>query len=242
MALVQRIIESKGIEAIFISYSISNGWWERFRKRHPNLTLKSAMPLTYARAMATDSDVFHHYYDMLEETLKSNGIFDNPTHIFNCDETGLPYGPEMINIAALNQIIIFALPPHTTHVTQPLDRACFAPLKIEWRRLCHKYISENSGKTVSQYEFCELFSKAWSRAFTIKNIVSSFKVTGVFPFNRSITATHFLDKKESEENFSLFKPDILAQKTGLAYIPLYSPSVRRSKQAMITRDSASTFT
>ena len=30
LALVQRIIESKGIEA-----SISNGWWERFRKRHP---------------------------------------------------------------------------------------------------------------------------------------------------------------------------------------------------------------
>ena len=277
LALVQRIIDSKGIEA-----SISNGWWERFRKRHPNLTLKSAMPLTYARAMTTDSDVFHRYYDMLEETLKSNGIFDNPTHIFNCDETGLPlspkslkivdqmgskypsyitgsnksqitvlacscaagyvippfiifnrkslnqeltkgeipgtlyglsdsgwmtrdlflhwftnhfllyapqvrpllllldghsthYGPEMINIAALNQIIIFALPPHMTHVTQPLDRACFAPLKIEWRRLCHKYISENPGKTVSQYEFCELFSKAWSRAFTIKNIVSSLK-------------------------------------------------------------------
>ena len=140
----------------------------------------------------------------------------------------------MINIAALNQIIIFALPPHTTHVTQPLDRACFAPLKIEWRQLCHKYISENPGKTVSQYEFCELFSKAWSRAFTIKTIVSSFKVTGVFPFNRPVIATHFLDKKESEENFSLFKPDILAQKTGLAYIPLYSPSVRRSKQAMIT--------
>ena len=124
----------------------------------------------------------------------------------------------MINIAALNQIIIIALPPHTTHVTQPLARACFAPLKIEWRQLCHKYISENPGKTVSQYEFCELFSIAWSQAFTIKTIVSSFKV----------------DKKESEENFSLFKPDILAQKTGLAYIPLYSPSVRRSKQAMIT--------
>ena len=56
------------------------------------------MPLTYARAMATDSDVFHCYYDMLEETLKSNGIFDNPTHIFNCDETGLPLSPKSLKI------------------------------------------------------------------------------------------------------------------------------------------------
>ena len=37
----------------------------------------------------------------------------------------------MINIAALNEMIIFALPPHMTHVTQPLDHGCFAPLKIE---------------------------------------------------------------------------------------------------------------
>ena len=58
------------------------------------------------------------------------------------------YGPEMINIAPLNQIIIFALPPHTMHVTQPLDYGCFSPLKIEWRWVCHKYISENPGKTV----------------------------------------------------------------------------------------------
>ena len=84
------------------------------------------------------------------------------------------YGPEMINIAALNQIIIFALPPHTMHITQPLDCGCFSPLKIEWRRVCHKYISENPGKTVSQYEFCELFSKAWSRTFAIKKYCVKF--------------------------------------------------------------------
>ena len=41
------------------------------------------MPLTYARAMATDSDVFHRYYDMLEETLKSNGIFVTATHFLD---------------------------------------------------------------------------------------------------------------------------------------------------------------
>ena len=56
------------------------------------------MPLTYARDMATDSGVFHRYYGMLEETLKSNGIFDNLTHIFNCDETGLLLSPKSLKI------------------------------------------------------------------------------------------------------------------------------------------------
>ena len=35
MAIVQDILESKGIQA-----SISDGWWERFRKRHPQITLE----------------------------------------------------------------------------------------------------------------------------------------------------------------------------------------------------------
>ena len=43
MAIVQDILESKGIQA-----SISDGWWERFRKRHPQITLRIAAPLSFA--------------------------------------------------------------------------------------------------------------------------------------------------------------------------------------------------
>jgi len=42
MALVQAIVKAKGIET-----TISDGWWERF-KRHPNLTLRIAAPLSFA--------------------------------------------------------------------------------------------------------------------------------------------------------------------------------------------------
>ena len=47
VSLVQQILDDKGIQT-----TISNGWWERFRQRHPNLTLRSAVSLSYARAMA----------------------------------------------------------------------------------------------------------------------------------------------------------------------------------------------
>ena len=56
------------------------------------------------------------------------------------DGHSIHYCPETINIAAMHNIIMFTLPPHTTHITQPLDRGCFAPLKVEWRQVCHTFL------------------------------------------------------------------------------------------------------
>jgi len=50
------------------------------------------------------------------------------------------YYPSMIKLAAENGVIMFALPSHTTHIMQPLDRACFAPLKVAinaFTKPCH---------------------------------------------------------------------------------------------------------
>ena len=65
------------------------------------------------------------------------------------------YCPKTICMAAEQQIILCALPPHTTHKTQPLDRGCFAPLKVAWRDICHRFCTQNPGRTVSQCDFCE---------------------------------------------------------------------------------------
>ena len=52
IALVQQIVESKGISTV-----VSSGWWERYIKRHPQVTLRVAVPLSMARAMASDREV-----------------------------------------------------------------------------------------------------------------------------------------------------------------------------------------
>ena len=89
LSLVQQILNSKGIDTI-----VSNGWWERFCIRHPSLTLRTTVPLSLARAMATDYTMLENYFDMLQETLEANGIFNQPSNIFNCDETGFPLSPK----------------------------------------------------------------------------------------------------------------------------------------------------
>ena len=45
--------------------------------------------------MATDHESVNNYYDLLEDTLKGNGILNNPSCMFNCDETGIPLSPPL---------------------------------------------------------------------------------------------------------------------------------------------------
>ena len=55
---------------------------------------------------------------------------------------------------------------------------------------------------------------------TMTNIVAGFRTTGVFPFNCSAIQTC------SKE----YRRESLAQKTGLQFIPLYSPLGQKPKE------------
>lgn len=98
MALVQAIVKEKGIETTVSS----DGWWKRFKQRHSKISLRIAAPLSFARVMASDRESLRNYFDLLEDTLKANGIFKDASHIFNYDETGIPLNPTSNKVAAKN--------------------------------------------------------------------------------------------------------------------------------------------
>ena len=123
--------------------------------------------------------------------------------------------PDTIKYAAESQVILFILPPNTIHLTQPLDKGVFGPLMTCWRRVCHNHLVQNPGVAIAKHNFSSLFSEAWMQAMTPRNIVSGFCTTGVYPIRRNALAL------PNEEQTSL------CQKTGIAYIPLYTP-VKRS--------------
>ena len=112
--------------------------------------------------------------------------------------------------------MFFCLPPHTTHITQPLDNGCFGPLKRFWKEECQQYCTKNPGCVITRLQFSQLFSCAWYRGMTMENIVSGFRHTGVYPFNR--------DALRPKPPQPTFDPASLTEKTGLRYIPLYSPA------------------
>ena len=315
LGLVQKMVDAKGRKEVHVSY----GWWQKFCQRHKNVALRTAAPLSMRRAMATDREVLNQYFDILENTLKKNHIFNNPARIFICDETGLPlnpksakvacsrgsktvscvtgegkaqitvlactcatgtplppfviydrktlnaglttgevpgtlyglssngwidrelflywfhklfltsvpkvrplillmdghsshYSPDVIRVAAQEQVLLFTLPPNTTHLLQPLDRSCFGPLKSYWKDVCHRFYTQNPGRVVTRYDFSTLFAEAWALAMTQRNILGGFKVTGIYPFNRRV-----LEQLPNEGH----RPS-LAEQTGLAYIPMLS--------------------
>ena len=123
----------------------------------------------------------------------------------------------MIKTAAKEGVILFALPPHTTHLIQPLDKGAFSPLKMEWRKAVHKFISANKGREVTIYDFNTVFSDAWYKGMSGSNVTSGFRCAGVFPFNR-----YAVKARSERERFQ--KPDVLAKESGISYLPMFSPA------------------
>ena len=70
-----------------------------------------------------------------------------------------------IDLAKEQNVIIFCLPPHNTHRSQPLDSCVFDLLKKAWTEMCHTYQQDNPGVVITKYSFTPLFAKAWSHSF-----------------------------------------------------------------------------
>ena len=309
---------------------VTDGWWSSFKRRHGCLTLRTAEPVSYARAISSSSEVISNYYDLLEKTLSDNDLMDKPCQIYNMDETGMPldptptkivtvkgtkhptcittgnktqltvvgccsadgralppmvifdrknlkpeltfgefpgtlyglskngwmdselfalwfnylflpyavplrplllimdgqsthYQPSVIFKAAEEHVILFCLPPHTTHLTQPLDKGCFGPLKMAWRKQCKDFISRNPGRVVTRYDFSSLFGKVWEKSMTMTNVIAGFRCTGIYPFDRNalapLSSSSVVSKRTS-----------LSEKIGLNFIPLFTPA-RKDRSA-----------
>ena len=270
--------------------TISDGWWEKFLQRNPNLRLRSGDSTAHVRMDAINAENLSAYYDLLKSVYDEHGFDSHPEAIYNMDETGVPleprppkviaakgkkkiryrtsgqksqitvigcasatgqilppyiifaakqlnelwtrnevsgsryavsnkgwvdqelfffwlkvhfipnaishrpllllldghsshFEPNTIQHARDNNIIIFCLPPHTTHECQPLDCSLFGPLKKHWQEACHNFYQQNPGKVVSKINFNSVFRNAWLNAVTPANICSGFRKAGVYPFN-----------------------------------------------------------
>jgi len=138
-----------------------------------------------------------------------------------CSLMGTPatFNLGFVKKAAEEQVIVLCLPPHTTHLTQPLDKGCFGLLKMYWREECQSCITCNPGRVVTRYQFSELFSRAWHEGMSMSNIMSGFRITGIFPFNR-----HALRPCSEPQSRSV------PEGSGLKYIPLFSCAPARCRE------------
>ena len=73
--------------------TISNGWWFKFRKRNPSISLRKGDSTAGVRMDAVNSENINEYFDLLEKVFKEYGFADHPEAIYNMDEMGMSLEP-----------------------------------------------------------------------------------------------------------------------------------------------------
>jgi hypothetical protein len=99
---------------------------------------------------------------------------------------------EFLEYCHRHKILLGIYPPHSTHTLQPLDVVMFKPLSTSYSKKLATRLHKHQGLVpVAKADFFNLFWDAWVSSFTAKNIFSSFKATGVYPFNPDVILDRF---------------------------------------------------
>ncbi|KAH5708175.1 hypothetical protein HBI81_256580 [Parastagonospora nodorum] len=89
---------------------------------------------------------------------------------------------EFKTYCADNRIVTLGMPPHSSHLLQPLDVGCFAPLKKAYGRQVEALMRSRISH-VTKLEFLPAFKRAYEAAITSKNIQGGFRGAGLAPFD-----------------------------------------------------------
>lgn len=108
--------------------------------------------------------------------------------------------PYLVDWAKDNNIILFVLPPHTSHILQPLDVGCFGAFSKIYSDECQKH-QRNTGSVVGRYNVCSIACKAYTKGLSPANLQSSFRKSGIYPFNPSAIGTTVFEADRLRNDF-----------------------------------------
>ena len=100
----------------------------------------------------------------------------------------------LVELARSNNVHLVCLPPHTTHLLQPLDVGVFGPMKAAWRTILKQHQLQSCAATVTKQEFPILLAKLWDQSFLPQHLKSGFRRTGLCPLSRAAIPSSRLTK------------------------------------------------
>jgi hypothetical protein len=80
-----------------------------------------------------------------------------------------------------HNIITLSLPPHSSHLTQPLDVGCFSVLKRMYGREIEGFMKAHINH-ITKVEFLMAFKQAYQQSITVANAQAGFRGAGLIPF------------------------------------------------------------
>jgi hypothetical protein len=84
-----------------------------------------------------------------------------------------------------NNIITISLPPHSSHLTQPLDVGIFSPLKRAYGAKINTLI-QASITHISKVEFLSAYHAAYNKVMSKENIAGAFRGAGLIPYEPEV--------------------------------------------------------
>lgn len=91
----------------------------------------------------------------------------------------------VIEAAIDNNITIIKIPPHTSHILQPLDLAVFKSFKQAWDENLISWQRKNHGQNIPKNVFSEYILEVWTK-LDRRVIENGFAKAGIYPFNRTV--------------------------------------------------------
>jgi hypothetical protein len=99
---------------------------------------------------------------------------------------------DFISFCEEHKIVPFRLPPHTTHMLQPLDVVLFCSYKKEHRNVLHKAMFSCCAN-FNKIEFLHALKGMREKAFRQTSVASAFRKTGIFPFRPDVVLQQLPD-------------------------------------------------
>lgn len=91
---------------------------------------------------------------------------------------------ETANFCNEKKIVLYCLPPHASHIMQPLDVSVFGSLKNRWSKEVRNFQLSHPGENITKQTFSGVFKKAWEYSTTPENATSGFRKCGLFPLDK----------------------------------------------------------
>lgn len=98
------------------------------------------------------------------------------------DGHGSHLTPKFDEICYQNDVIPICMPPHSSHLLQPLDVGCFAVLKRAYGKKVEDLMRANQNH-IDKLDFLDIFPSARIEAFKSETIKNSFAATGLVPYD-----------------------------------------------------------
>jgi len=110
---------------------------------------------------------------------KANGQY----RLLICDGHDSHISAQFVRYCIDHRIVVFLLPPHASHILQPLDVGVFGPLKTAMATHLSRLLATEIAR-LQKVEWVDKYIPARVRSITVSNIQGGWRGAGLFPLNR----------------------------------------------------------